>query len=64
MGIGRLALVDGVPPCTQHGVEAKHLQAYLDEFAFRFNCRRMPMAAFQSLLGLTGVHGSTNRKML
>jgi len=33
-------------------VSAKHLQAYLDEFTFRFNRRRTPMAAFQTLLGL------------
>jgi transposase-like protein len=49
---------------THHGVEAKHMQAYLDEFAFRFNRRRTPMAAFQSLLGLTSLHGPTTRKML
>jgi transposase-like protein/ribosomal protein L37AE/L43A len=49
---------------THHGVENKHLQAYLDEFTFRFNRRRTPMAAFQSLLGLTGAHGPTTRKML
>ncbi len=49
---------------THHGVENKHLQAYLDEFTFRFNRRRTPMAAFQSLLGLTGSHGPTTRKML
>jgi hypothetical protein len=40
------------------------LQAYLDEFTFRFNRRRTPMAAFQSLLGLTGAHGPTTYKML
>jgi transposase-like protein len=49
---------------THHGVDAKHMQAYLDEFVFRFNRRRTPMAAFQSLLGLTGTHGPTTRKML
>lgn len=49
---------------THHGVEAKHMQAYLDEFVFRFNRRRTPMAAFQSLLGLTGAHRPTTRKML
>jgi hypothetical protein len=32
---------------THHGVGHDHLQAYLDEFAFRFNRRRTPMAAFQ-----------------
>jgi len=49
---------------THHGVENKHLQAYLDEFTFRFNRRRTPMAAFQSLLGLAGAHRPTTRKML
>ena len=49
---------------THHGVEPKHLQAYLDEFAFRFNRRRTPMAAFQSLLRLTGAHEPTTYKML
>ena len=49
---------------THHGVDPKHLQAYLDEFTFRFNRRRTPMAAFQSLLGLTGAHGPTTYKML
>jgi transposase-like protein len=37
---------------THHGVGHHHLQAYLDEFTFRFNRRRTPMAAFQTLLGL------------
>lgn len=37
---------------THHGVSHQHLQAYLDEFTFRFNRRRVPMAAFQTLLGL------------
>ena len=37
---------------THHGVGHQHLQAYLDEFTFRFNRRRTPMAAFQTLLGL------------
>ena len=49
---------------THHGVEVKHMQAYLDEFVFRFNRRRTPMAAFQSLLGLTSAHGPTTRKIL
>jgi transposase-like protein len=45
---------------THHGVGHDHLQAYLDEFAFRFNRRRTPMAAFQTLLGLaSGAHGPT-----
>jgi hypothetical protein len=37
---------------TYHGVSKAQLQAYLDEFVFRHNRRRQPMAAFQTLLGL------------
>lgn len=37
---------------TYHGVSRDQLQAYLDEFAFRHNRRKRPMAAFQTLLGL------------
>jgi transposase-like protein len=35
-----------------HGLRPDHLQAYLDEFVFRFNRRRTPAAAFERLLGL------------
>ena len=35
-----------------HGLRPKHLQAYLDEFVFRFNRRHNPVAAFDRLLGL------------
>jgi len=35
-----------------HGLREEHLQAYLDEFVFRFNRRRTPAAAFERLLGL------------
>lgn len=39
---------------THHGaVKAKHLQSYLNEFAFRFNRRNNLQAAFQTLLGLS-----------
>ena len=38
---------------THHGVEPKHLPSYLDEFVFRFNRRHTPMAAFQTLLGIS-----------
>jgi len=41
---------------THHGVSSKNVPAYLREFEFRFNRRRTPMAAFQSLLGLTSRH--------
>jgi transposase-like protein len=37
---------------TYHGVSRAQLQTYLDEFVFRHNRRRQPMAAFQTLLGL------------
>jgi transposase-like protein len=37
---------------TYHGVSHDQLQVYLDEFVFRHNRRRQPMAAFQTLLGL------------
>src|SRR4051794_34201885 len=36
-----------------HGLREEHLQAYLDEFVFRFNRRRTPHAAFDRLLGLS-----------
>jgi len=35
-----------------HGVSTKHLQAYLNEFTFRFNRRFYPFNAFRSLLGI------------
>jgi hypothetical protein len=38
---------------THHGVEPRYLQRYLDEFVFRFNQRSTPMAAFQTLLGIS-----------
>jgi len=45
---------------THHGVSQKHLQAYLNEFVFRHNRRRTPMAAFQTVLGLaTHAEGPT-----
>jgi hypothetical protein len=37
---------------THHGVSPQHLQAYLNEFTFRFNHRISPFSAFRSLLGL------------
>jgi transposase-like protein len=46
---------------THHGgIMHKHLQAYLNEFTFRFNRRKVPMAAFQTVLGIgTHVPGPT-----
>jgi transposase-like protein len=42
---------------THHGVDPKYLQVYLDEFVFRFNRRQIPMAAFQTLLGISSAKG-------
>jgi hypothetical protein len=36
-----------------HGVRRKHLQRYLDEFAYRWNRRRHVRASFDTLLGLS-----------
>lgn len=44
---------------THRGVGNPHLQVYLDEFVFRHNRRRTPMAAFQTLLGLGALHAPT-----
>jgi transposase-like protein len=44
---------------THHGVSRAQLQVYLDEFAFRFNRRRTPTAAFQTLLGLSAARAPT-----
>lgn len=49
---------------THHGIGRGHIRAYLDEFVFRFNRRRTPMAAFQSLLGLAMVHSPTTYNRL
>ncbi|MEB0288796.1 IS1595 family transposase [Cryobacterium sp. 10S3] len=46
---------------THRGVSAEHLQVYLDEFIFRYNRRRTPMAAFQTLLGLSSHHPPSTR---
>lgn len=37
---------------THHGTSQQHLQAYLNEYAFRFNRRFYPMTAFNSILGV------------
>jgi transposase-like protein len=37
-----------------HGVSPQHLQAYLNEYAFRFNRRFYPLNSFRSLLGIGG----------
>lgn len=40
---------------VHHGVSPNHLQAYLNEFTFRFNRRFYPFNAFRSLLGIGAV---------
>ena len=47
-----------------HGLRQKHLQAYLDEFVFRFNRRRTPAAAFDRLLGLAASLQPASYQML
>lgn len=43
-----------------HGVSPQHLQAYLNEYTFRFNRRFYPFNAFRSLLGIAGdIHAPT-----
>ena len=49
---------------THRGVSKEHLQVYLDEYVFRFNRRRTPMAAFQSLLGLGGHQPPTTYRQI
>jgi transposase-like protein len=44
---------------TYHGVSKAQLQVYLDEFVFRYNRRKTPAAAFQTLLGLGASREST-----
>lgn len=44
---------------THRGISDEHLPVYLDEFVFRHNRRRPPMAAFQTLLGLGALHPPT-----
>jgi transposase-like protein len=49
---------------THRGVSPEHLQVYLDEFVFRHNRRRTPMAAFQTLLGLGALHQPTTYRQI
>ena len=49
---------------THHGVSAQHLQVYLDEFVFRHNRRRTPLAGFQTLLGLGALHDPTTYRQI
>jgi transposase-like protein len=49
---------------THHGVSHRHLQAYLNEYMFRFNRRFYPMGMFNSVLGIaTRVQGPTYQSL-
>ena len=49
---------------TYRGVSREQLQVYLDEFVFRHNRRRLPMAALQTLLGLGAGRKPTHYKQI
>lgn len=49
---------------THRGVSNEQLQVYLDEFAFRYNRRGTPMAAFQTLLGLGSQQAPTTYRQI
>jgi len=49
---------------THHGVSNDQLQVYLDEFVFRHNRRKQPMAAFQTLLGLGAARQPTQYRQI
>ncbi|CAK0760025.1 hypothetical protein CCP1ISM_9770001 [Azospirillaceae bacterium] len=43
-----------------HGFRRKHVQAYLDEYCFRFNRRHWRKVSFDKMLGLAAGHGPTH----
>jgi hypothetical protein len=47
---------------THRGVSDQHLAVYLDEYVFRHNRCGTPMAAFQTLLGLSAQHVPTTHR--
>ena len=49
---------------THRWASREHTQAYLDEFVFRYNRRRTPLAAFQTLLGLSAAHVPVTRQQI
>jgi transposase-like protein len=48
----------------REGIKGKHLQGYLNEYAFRFNRRHNLYAAFQTVLGIAGRVQSPTRAAL
>jgi len=51
---GFWALVKNGIGGVYHGVSTKHLQAYLDEYGFRYNRRKHPAGVFNAWLSLVG----------
>lgn len=50
---------------VHHGLRRKHLNAYLDEFVFRFNRRHTRHASFASLLGIAmAIKPTTYKKII
>jgi hypothetical protein len=45
---------------TYHGLRPKHIDTYLDEFAFRYNRRFYRHVSFETLLGLAARHKPTS----
>jgi transposase-like protein len=52
------------PGSTVYTDGLKGWEGYLDEFAFRHNRRKTPMAAFQTLLGLGSARGPTPGRLI
>ena len=47
-----------------HGLRPKHLQAYFDEFVFRWNRRRLRKSSFDTLLDIVGVSQPAPYKLI
>lgn len=49
---------------THRSVSNEHLQAYMDEFTYRYNRRGTPMSAFQTVLGLGAQQAPTTYQQI
>ncbi len=47
---------------TYHGLRRQHIDAYLNEFVFRYNRRRLRGLSFDALLGLAAHHAPTTSR--
>jgi hypothetical protein len=52
VGLGCFANLKRLALGVYHGFRRKHIQAYLDEFVFRWNRRRHFRSAFDTLMGI------------